>query len=41
MAITRKVNTGIEITKECGDEDVIPCSPHKVRYVMFERCGLP
>ena len=26
MAITRKVNSGIEITKARGDEEVIPCS---------------
>ena len=26
MAITRKVNSGIEITEARGDEDVFPCS---------------
>ena len=35
MAITRKVNSGIEITETCGDEDVFPCSPTQgeVRHV--------
>ena len=35
MAITRKVNSGIDITEARGDEDVIPCSltRSKVRHV--------
>lgn len=35
IAITRKVNSGIEITEARGDEDVIPCSPTQgeVRHV--------
>jgi hypothetical protein len=35
MAITRKVNSGIEITETRGDEDVFLCSPTQgeVRHV--------